>query len=81
MCRERLWRRYVEEIIQERDDPRAAEMRRGKLSSRGSVGAAASARERDARTRDRSTRDVDDGVDKAYQREYLEVDRKRLRHN
>ena len=70
----------MEEIVQERDDPRAAEKRRGKLSSRGTTAAAASGRERDSRTRDRGARDADDGVDRAYQREYLEVDRKRLRH-
>lgn len=77
--RERLWRRFIEEIIQERDNPQAADMRRAKLSTRGQP---LSARERESRvsdrTRDRHGKD-DDGVDRAYQREYLDVDRKRLR--
>lgn len=78
--REKLWRRYVQEIVQERDDPRAAERRRGRLSSQGQATAAAPARERDSRVCDRGTRDTTvDGVDRAYQREYHDVDRKRMR--
>ena len=75
--RERLWRRFVEEIVLERDDPRAASMRKGKLASRAPL-PPPPALARDAR-RERASR-ADDGVDKAYQREYLEVDRKRMRH-
>jgi len=65
-CRERLWREYVRDIVHERDHPQ--QRARPVASSR--------AAERD---RGRSAKDVGDVVDKAYLREYIEPDQKRIR--
>ena len=65
-CRERLWRGYVRDIIHERDHPQ--QHNRLVASSR--------AAERD---KGRSAKDVGDVVDKAYLREYIEPDQKRVR--
>ena len=69
-CRERLWRRFVEDVLLERDDPETA-ARRLRLSGRSR----ASERERPAALRDEQQ------PDKAYEREYLAHDRKRLRRD
>ncbi|KAK9822389.1 hypothetical protein WJX81_007697 [Elliptochloris bilobata] len=64
--REKLWRRYVEDIVLERDNPEA-------LARRARMGGRTIARP--------MTRDVSAVTDKAYEREYLEPDRKRLRRD
>ena len=66
-CREKLWRRFVEEIILERDDPSSL-AGRGRVSGKGGRSAASKA----------TLRDTDD-TDKAYEREYLSHDRKRMK--
>lgn len=68
--REKLWRRFVDDVILERDDPAAA-ARRGRL-----VGARPTAAGRKL---------LNDGegavTDKAYEREYLAPDRKRIKRD
>ena len=67
--REKLWRRFVEDIILERDDPAAA-ARRGRLTS-------SSRSARGPHLNDASGT----VTDKAYEREYLAHDRKRIRRD
>ena len=67
-CRERIWRRYVQDIVAERDNPRLQR----------NPAAANRAAERD---RGRNARETGDVVDKAYLREYLEPDQKRIRRD
>ena len=66
LCSEKLWRRYVEDIVMEREDPAA-------LARRARMGGRTVARP--------MTRDVSAVTDKAYEREYLEPDRKRVRRD
>jgi len=63
---EKLWRRYVEDIVLERDNPEA-------LARRARMGGRTVARP--------LGRDVSAVTDKAYEREYLEPDRKRVRRD
>ncbi|KAK9805328.1 hypothetical protein WJX73_002568 [Symbiochloris irregularis] len=74
--RESLWRRFVGEMVMEQRDPAAAEQRKARLPSRSNAPSSHAAGREDRR--DRRERDAG-GVDRAYQREYLEVDRKRMR--
>lgn len=68
LCREKSWRRCIEELILERDDP-------GKLASRVRL-----TDSRKAAGKDRSMlRDGKQERDQAYEREYLAHDRKRLK--
>ena len=73
--REKLWARFVADLILERDDPTAA-ARRARLPRSGArlTGNAS----RDGRGRPPFLKDAGDGPDKAYEREYLEPDRKRV---
>jgi hypothetical protein len=67
--REKLWRRFVEDIILERDNPAAA-ARRGRLTSSSRT------------ARGPHLNDASGTVtDKAYEREYLAHDRKRIRRD
>ncbi|BDA46960.1 Transcription elongation regulator 1 [Coccomyxa sp. Obi] len=67
--REKLWRRYVEDITMERDNPAAA-ARRGRLISSSRT------------ARGPHLNDAAGAVtDKAYEREYLAHDRKRIRRD
>lgn len=61
LCSEKLWRRYVEDIVMEREDPAA-------LARRARMGGRTVARPMIK-------------TDKAYEREYLEPDRKRVRRD
>ena len=63
----------MHELVLARDDPAAA-ARQTRLSGRSS----ATVRSREPGPADRRS---DTGVDKAYDREYLSVDRKRMRQN
>ena len=65
-CRERLWRHFVKDILFERDHPQ----------QRNRLAANSRAAERD---RSRNAKEAGDVVDKAYLREYIEPDQKRLR--
>lgn len=69
--REKLWRRFVDEIILERDDPERS-ARRGRSTMRG---------RRSEQERAPAFRDGNEQTDKAYDREYLAHDRKRLRRD
>ena len=69
-----MWRRYVHELVLARDDPAAAARQTRLLSGRSS----ATVRSREPGPADRRN---DTGVDKAYDREYLSIDRKRMRQN
>ncbi len=67
-CRERLWKRFVEELVMERDDPE-------KFAGRVKM-----ANNRKAAEKDRNMlRDGKQERDQAYEREYLAHDRKRLK--
>ena len=76
-CRERLWRRFADDIIYELDNPAAATARREReereraARAGGGAGGARGSRYRDS--------DDAGGVDKAYAREYLQPDQKRAR--
>ena len=72
--RERLWRRFVDDIILERDDPEAA-ARRGRVLAQGRPSGG-------VRGGARLLNDGEGAVtDKAYEREYLAPDRKRIRRD
>lgn len=65
-----MWKRYVEELLLERDDP-------GKLAGRVRL-----ANNRKAAEKDRNMlRDGNQERDQAYEREYLAPDRKRLKRD
>eukprot|EP00884_Botryococcus_braunii_P003278 jgi/Botrbrau1/12951/Bobra.154_2s0011.1 len=71
--REKLWRRFVEDMIYERDNPGKFARRPGPgAPSRGTMGRGTSYHPRPDWKEDPST-------DRAYQREYLEPDRKRIK--
>ena len=69
-CREKLWKRYVDELILERDDP-------SKLAGRSRVASKGKASDKDKH----SYRDGNQERDQAYDREYLAHDRKRLKRD
>ena len=68
--REKLWRRFVDDMILERDDPAAAARRGRLIGTRHAAGA---------------RKLLNDGegavTDKAYEREYLAPDRKRIKRD
>lgn len=84
-CRERVWRRYVDDEMFNRDHPlmrprtqRKQQQRDGGDEGAGGPGASGgTAGQRRARPLTLPTNDG--GLDKAYQREYIAVDAKRLR--
>lgn len=69
ICRHRLWWSYVDEVRKQRDNPQQPDQR---------TAANSRAAERD---RSRSAKDTGDVVDKAYVREYLEPEQKRMRRD
>lgn len=83
-CRERVWRRYVDDEMFNRDHPlmrprtqRKQQRDGGEDAAGGPGGPGSAAGQRRARP---LTLPTDNGaLDKAYQREYIAVDAKRLR--
>lgn len=69
ICRHRFWWSYVDEIRKQRDNPQQPDQR---------TAANSRAAERD---RSRNAKDTGDVVDKAYVREYLEPEQKRMRRD
>jgi hypothetical protein len=79
-CRERVWRRYVEDELWNRDNPlaRTRTQRRHKRSKEGGEGEEGMAGGRRPRP---PLLEQPAGLDRAYQREYLEAaEAKRQRH-
>ena len=73
VSREHLWRKFVTDMVVARDDPLAAERQQRALLARST----ATVRGREPGPNDRKKEEP--GMDRAYDREYLAVDRKRLR--